>query len=123
MNYTHTAAAALLQFHTSSIGTPITFTEHLDEPDICLNRDRVFGYDEVPRDKWIKAFWQYLDKNSAAGEMIRRWQKAGCDPRKVAISIHRFVIGYSSKLNAPRKERKKRAKRILTAAVRNEDLS
>jgi hypothetical protein len=77
------------------------------------------GTTKVQRDKWLKAFWQYLNENSDTGEIVRRWQKADCDPRNVAITIHRYVIDYSSKLNAQRKERKKKAKETLTTALRS----
>ncbi len=77
------------------------------------------GTTKVQRDKWFKSFWQYLDDNPNTAEIVRRWQKAGCDPRNIAISIHRYVIGHSSKLHVHRKERKKKAKEILTSAVRS----
>jgi hypothetical protein len=72
---------------------------------------------KVQRDEWIKAFWQYLDGNTDTGEILRRWQKAGCDPRNIAISVHRYVIGYLSKLDADRQKHKKRTKGIFMAAV------
>jgi len=81
--------------------------------------DEFSGTTKVQRDKWIKAFWRYLDENSDTGEIVRRWQKAGCDPRNIAISIHRYVIGHSSKLHAHRKQRKNKAEEILTSAVRS----
>jgi hypothetical protein len=46
-----------------------------------------------------------LDENPDTGKIVRHWQKAGCDPKNIAITIHRYVIGYLSKLNAHRKER------------------
>jgi hypothetical protein len=76
------------------------------------------GTSKVERDKWSRAFWKYLDENSDAGEILRRLEKAGCNPGNIAISIHRYVIGYLSKLDADRKKRKKKTKDILTAAVR-----
>jgi hypothetical protein len=60
-----------------------------------------------------------LDEYPNTGEILRRWQKAGCNPRNIAVSIHRYVIGYSSKLNADRMERKKKTKGILTGVVRS----
>lgn len=77
------------------------------------------GTTKVQRDKWSRAFWKYLDENPDTGEILRGWQKAGCDPRNIAISIHRYVLGYLSKLDMDRKERKKKTKDILTAAVRS----
>src|SRR5450631_1616248 len=77
------------------------------------------GTTKVQRDKWIRAFWNYVDKNPDTGEILRRWQKAGCDPRNIVISIHRYVFGYLNKLNADRKKRKKKIKNILTAAIRS----
>jgi hypothetical protein len=76
------------------------------------------GTTKVQRDKWSRAFWKYLDENPDIGEILRGWQKAGCDPRNISISIHRYVFGYLSKLDADRKERKKKTERRLTAAVR-----
>jgi hypothetical protein len=83
------------------------------------NVNEFSGATKVQRDKWSKAFWQYLDENPDTGEIVRRWQKAGCDPRNVAITIHRYVIDYSSKLNAQRKEREKKARETLTTALRS----
>ena len=77
------------------------------------------GTTKVQRDKWFKSFWQYLDENPDTGEIVHRWHKAGCDPRNIAISIHRYVIGYSSKLNAQRKERKQKTRQTLTSALRS----
>lgn len=79
--------------------------------------DEFSGTTKDQRDKWIKAFWQRLDENPDNGAIVRRWQKAGCDPRKIAITIHRYVIGYSSKLNAQRKERREKAEETLKTAV------
>lgn len=76
------------------------------------------GTSKAQRDKWIKAFWQYLDQNSGTGGIVRRWQKAGCDPRNIALAIHRYVIGSSSKLDEQRKKRGKKARKILKAARR-----
>jgi hypothetical protein len=76
------------------------------------------GTSKVQRDKWSRAFWKYLDENPETGGIMRGWQKAGCDPRNIAISIHRYVFGYLRKLDADRKQRMKKAKDILTAAVR-----
>jgi len=81
--------------------------------------NEISGTTKVQRDKWSRAFWKYLDENPDTGEFVRRWQKAGCDPRNIADSIHRYVLGYLSKLDADRKERKKKSKDILTAAVRS----
>lgn len=81
--------------------------------------EELSGTTKVERDNWIKAFWRYLDQHSDIGQIMRRWQKAGCDPRTIAITIHRYVIGYLFKLNEQRKERKKEATKILTGAVRS----
>jgi hypothetical protein len=81
--------------------------------------DEFSGTTKAQRDEWMRAFWKFLDKNPNTGAIVRRWQKAGCDPRNIAITIHRYVIGYTSELNAHRKERLKKAKAILTAAVRS----
>ena len=80
--------------------------------------DELSGTTKAQRDKWIRSFWRYLDENPGTGAIVRRWQRAGCDPRNIAITIHRYVIGYSSKLNTQRKERMKKAKAILTDAAR-----
>jgi hypothetical protein len=74
---------------------------------------------KVQRDKWSRPFWKYLDENLETGEIIRRWQKAGCDPRNIAISIHRYLFGYLRKLEVDRKKRKKNPKDIITTAVRS----
>jgi hypothetical protein len=60
-----------------------------------------------------------LDENPDTGEILRRWQKAGCDPRNIAISLHRYVFGYLRKLDADRKERKKKTRSCLTSAARS----
>jgi hypothetical protein len=75
------------------------------------------GTTKTQRDNWIRAFWQHLDENVDTGEIVHRWQNAGCDPRNIAISIHRYVMTYSLMLSADRKERKKKTKDILTSAV------
>jgi hypothetical protein len=75
------------------------------------------GTTKLERDNWIKAFWRYLDGHSDIGQIMRRWQKAGCDLRTIAFAIHRYVTDCSSKLNEQRKERKKETKKILAAAV------
>jgi hypothetical protein len=77
------------------------------------------GTSKVQRDKWSRAFWKYMDKNPDAGEMLRGWQIAGCNPRNIAISIHRYVFGYLKNLNADRRKRKEKAKDILTTVVRS----
>jgi hypothetical protein len=81
--------------------------------------NEISGTTKVQRDKWSRAFWKYLDENPDTGEFVRGWQKAGCDPRNIAVSMHRYVFGYLSKLDADRKERKKKSKDILTAAVQS----
>lgn len=80
--------------------------------------DELSGTTKAQRDGWSRAFWRYLDQNPKVGEIVRRWQRAGCDPRKLAVTIHRYVI-YPAKLSQQRKERGKRAKKILKAAVRS----
>ena len=50
-----------------------------------MNLDELSGTTKVQRDKWWKAFWQYLDENQDAGKIVRRWQRAGCDPRKLGV--------------------------------------
>jgi hypothetical protein len=60
-----------------------------------------------------------LDEHSDAGAIVRRWQKAGCDPRNVAVAVHRYVAGYTTKLNAQREERKKRTSTTLKDASRS----
>lgn len=81
--------------------------------------DERSGTRKIERDKWWAAFWQYLDENPDVGRIVHRWQKAGCDPKRIAITIHRYVIGYSNKLLADSKKRKKKTKKILTAAIRS----
>ena len=81
--------------------------------------DQRSGTGKIERDKWWAAFWRYLKKNPDVGQIVRRWQKAGCDPRNIAITIHRYVIGYSNKLLADRKKRKKRTRKVLAAAIRS----
>lgn len=81
--------------------------------------DKRSGTRKIERDKWWAAFWRYLDENPDVGQIVRRWQKAGCDPRNIARTIHRYVIGYSNKLIADRKKRKKRTKKVLAAAIRS----
>jgi len=81
--------------------------------------DERSGTSEIEREKWWEAFWQYLDENPDVGQVVRRWQETGCDPRKIAITIHRFVIGYSNKLLADRKKRKKKARKVLAAGIRS----
>jgi hypothetical protein len=97
----------------------MSFTEiSMDQTSLSTaNINELSGTTKVQRDEWIKTFWQYLDVNTDTGEILRRWQKAGCDPRNIAISVHRYVIGYLSKLDADRRKRKKRTKGIFTAAV------
>jgi hypothetical protein len=84
-----------------------------------LSFDEFSGTSKAERDKWWAAFWRYLDQNPKIGKIVRRWQNAGCDPRNIAIAIHRYVIGYSDKLLAKRKERKRRTKKILADAIRS----
>lgn len=60
-----------------------------------------------------------MDQNPEAGQIVRRWKKAGCDPRNIAITIHRYVIGFSNKLLADRKKRKKETRKTLAAAIRS----
>jgi hypothetical protein len=81
--------------------------------------DKLSGTKKIQRDNWSAAFWQYLDQNPEAGQIVHRWQKAGCDPRNIAFTIHRYVFGYSNKLIADRKKRKKKIKKILAAAIRS----
>lgn len=81
--------------------------------------DKRSGTRKIERDKWWAAFWRYLDENPDVGQIVRRWQKAGCDPRNIAITIHRYVIGYSNKLLVDRKKRKKRTRNVLVAAIRS----
>jgi len=81
--------------------------------------DELSGTKKIQRDKWWAAFWQYLDQNPEAGQVVRRLQKAGCNPSNIAIVIHRFVIGFSNKLLADRKKRKKKTKKILAIAIRS----
>jgi hypothetical protein len=81
--------------------------------------DKRSGTRKIERDKWWAAFWRYLDENPDVGQIVRRWQKAGCDPRNIAITIHRYVIGYSNKLLMDRKKRKKRTRKVLAAAIRS----
>ena len=81
--------------------------------------DQHSGTTKIQRDKWWAGFWRYLDQNPEVGQIVRRWQKAGCDPRNIAITIHRYVVGYSNKLLADRKKRKKKTKKILAAAIRS----
>jgi len=83
----------------------------------ATNLDDFSSTTKVQRDKWWEAFWQYLDQNPEAGKIVRCWQSAGCDPRKLAVTIHRYV-SYSDRLLEERKERGKRVVRILRAAVR-----
>jgi hypothetical protein len=82
-----------------------------------INLDALSGTTKAQRDKWWQAFWQYLDQNRKAGEIVRRWQRAGCDPRKLAVTVHRYV-GYSARLPEQRKKRAENAKTTLRAAVR-----
>ena len=72
-------------------------TGDLDEPNIFLNRDfqRAFGYDENPTGYLDPGILAVLDENVDTGEIVHRWQNAGCDPRNIAISIHRYVMTYS----------------------------
>jgi hypothetical protein len=81
--------------------------------------DERSGTRKIERDKWWAAFWRYLDENPDVGQIVRRWQKAGCDPRNIAIPIHRYVIGYSNRLLVDRKKRKKRTRKVLAAAIRS----
>jgi hypothetical protein len=81
--------------------------------------DELSGTKKIQRDKWWSAFWQYLDQNPEAGQIVHRWQKAGCDPRSIVFTIHRYVVGYSKKLIADRKKRKKKTKKILASAIRS----
>jgi hypothetical protein len=81
--------------------------------------DKRSGTRKIERDKWWAAFWRYLDENPDDGQIVRRWQKAGCDPRNIAITLHRYVIGYSNKLLVDRKRRKKRTRKVLAAAIRS----
>jgi hypothetical protein len=81
--------------------------------------DKHSGTRKIERDKWWAAFWRYLGKNPDVGQIVRRWQEAGCDPRNIAITIHRYVIGYSNKLLVDRKKRKKRTRKVLDAAIRS----
>jgi hypothetical protein len=81
-----------------------------------MNLDELSGTTKVQRDKWWRAFWQYLDNNPEAGKIVRRWQRTGCDPRKLGVTIHRYVTN-PMKLLQERKARGKKVKRILAAAV------
>jgi hypothetical protein len=81
--------------------------------------DELSGTKKIQRDKWSAAFWQYLDQDPEARQIVHRWQKAGCDPRNIAFTIHRYVFGYSNKLIAERKKRKKKTKKVLAAAIRS----
>jgi hypothetical protein len=83
----------------------------------AMNLDELSCTTKVQRDKWWKAFWQYLDENPEAGKIVRRWQRAGCDARKLGVTIHRYMSN-PTRLLEHRKERGKRVKRTLTAAVR-----
>jgi|HubBroStandDraft_2_1064218.scaffolds.fasta_scaffold05794_4 hypothetical protein len=89
--------------------------------ELLLNAsfDERSGTRKIEWGKWWAGFWRYLDENPEVGQIVRRWQKAGCDPRNIAITIHRYVIGYSNKLLVDRKKRKKRTKKVLAAAIRS----
>ena len=76
------------------------------------------GTTKIQRDTWTRAFWKYLDDNAHTGEIVRRWQKAGLDPTKISIALHRYVLGYTSSLNAERKARGKRTRAILRNSLR-----
>jgi hypothetical protein len=81
--------------------------------------DELSGTKKIQRDNWWAAFWQHLDQDPEAGQIVHRWQKAGCDARTIAFTIHRYVFGYSNKLIAERKKRKKKTKKVLAAAIRS----
>lgn len=112
MNYSHTVSANVVTLSRIREKTRMNQT-----PLSTVLVNELSGTTKVQRDNWIIAFWQYLDENTDTGDIVRRWQTAGCDPRNIAMSIHRYVIGYSSELDAHRKERKKKTTDILTAAV------
>jgi hypothetical protein len=80
--------------------------------------DETFGVTKLQTDTWAKAFWKYLDDNPETGEIVRRWRKAGLDITKISGALHRYVVGYTSKLNAERKARGKRTRAILRSALR-----
>jgi len=77
------------------------------------------GITKVQWDRWVKAFRQYLVENSDTAEILLRWQKAGCHPRTIVMSILQYVSGYSSERRARRNEHKKVAKKIIRAGVRS----
>ena len=79
--------------------------------------DEFSGTTKAQRDEWSRAFQKYLNENPQTREIVQRWQIAGCDPRKIALSIHLYVVNPSTP-NAHRKAREKKAKEILPAAVR-----
>jgi hypothetical protein len=81
--------------------------------------DELSGTTKIQRERWWAAFWQYLDRNPGVGQLVHGWQQAGCDPRNIAVAIHRFVTGCSNKLHADRKKRKKITLKILAAAIRS----
>jgi hypothetical protein len=79
--------------------------------------NRLSGTTKRQRNKGLKTFWFYLDKNPETGNIVRRWKRNGCDPTNIAITIQRYVLGYSSRLNAQRKERGRVTKRTLLKAL------
>lgn len=80
--------------------------------------DALSGTNKAQREKWWKAFWRCVAKDSNAAEILLRWRSAGCDPRNITATIHRYVSGWARLLDEPRRTRGKKVKRILTATVR-----
>ena len=80
-----------------------------------MTLDDLSGSTKVEREKWWQGFWNYLDQHPETGDIVRRWQAAGCDPIKLALAIQRYVT------NPPdlrdRKLREKWFKRTLTGAL------
>lgn len=72
---------------------------------------------KIQWDNWFKAFRQYLDENPDTREILLRWQKSGCKPTAIAISIYQYVVDRSSERRARRKELARTAKNILPAAI------
>jgi hypothetical protein len=81
------------------------------------NTDEYSGTTNAERDEWWRDFWQLVDQDPELSRAIRRWQRAGCDVGNIAVAMHRYVA-YPNKLNEQRKERGKRARKILNAGVR-----
>jgi hypothetical protein len=115
MNYSDITNSYLVTL----LRVPVGFTEYsMNQTSFSIAIvDEFSGTTKAQRDEWRRAYRKYLDENPNTRAIVQRWQIAGCDPRKIALSIHLYVVN-SSTLNAQRKAREKKAKEILLAAVR-----